>query len=104
MLINACFLFTEDRITLIFTHMDLEANGASDCHDSVTVRQGNSDTSPEVGTYCGSIIPIPITSTGPSLFVSFSSDTSVTLTGFRATYTTSDSGRARNENNFSKLL
>ncbi|XP_041458355.1 cubilin-like [Lytechinus variegatus] len=80
-----------DRITLIFTHMDLEANGETDCHDYVTVRQGNSDTSPEVGTYCGSTIPIPITSTGPSLFVSFSSDTSITLTGFRATYSTSES-------------
>lgn len=80
-----------DRVTLIFTHMELEPNGGSDCHDYVTVRMGNSDTSPEIGTYCGSSTPAPITATGPSLFVSFTSDASLALSGFRATYSTSES-------------
>ena len=86
------FVSTVDRVTLIFTHMDLEPNGPSDCHDYVTVRQGNTETAPEVGTYCGSSIPAQITSTGPALFVTFFSDSSVTLSGFRATYSTSESG------------
>ncbi|XP_072174323.1 cubilin-like [Diadema setosum] len=80
-----------DRVTLIFTHLDLEFNPPSDCHDYVTVRQGNSETAPEVGTYCGTTVPAPITSVGPSLFVSLFTDSSISGQGFRATYSTSDS-------------
>lgn len=79
---------TDDRITLTFTHMDIEE--FSDCgKDYIRVLNGDDLNAPEVGTYCGRTIPTPITSSGSALMIQFVSDRSVQMSGFRALYTKS---------------
>ena len=76
-------------MTLTFTHLDL----TSDCsEDYVVVINGNNALSPEVGRYCGTTIPVSITSLGPALYVRFITDQSNNRHGFRAVYTKSTSG------------
>ncbi|XP_053408750.1 cubilin-like isoform X2 [Mercenaria mercenaria] len=79
-----------DRITLTFTHMDLEES--NDCNkDYVLVLDGNNDQAPQINKLCGRVSPSAITSQGSALFVQFVSDMSYQATGFRATYTKSSS-------------
>ncbi|XP_033110748.1 cubilin-like [Anneissia japonica] len=81
-----------DRITLTFTHMDIEESTDGNCmHDSVKVLNGNDEYAPEVGTYCGTTVPASITSNGAAMTLLFVSDGSAQQTGFRAVYTTSTS-------------
>ncbi|XP_048237900.1 cubilin-like isoform X1 [Haliotis rufescens] len=79
-----------DRVTLTFTHMDVESRGSCS-RDYVKVLDGNDANSPELGTYCGNTVPSPIQSQGSAMFVIFMSDASIQGTGFRATYTKSSS-------------
>ncbi|XP_061178089.1 cubilin-like [Saccostrea echinata] len=79
---------SDDRITLTFTHMDVEE--LSDCtKDYVRVLNGDDLDAPEIGTYCGRTIPSPITSSGSAMIVQFVSDRSIQRSGFRALYTKS---------------
>lgn len=79
-----------DRITLTFTHMDIESTQS--CNDDyVRVLSGNDADAPELGRYCGMTVPPPLTSTGSSLFVIFVSDSVAQKAGFRAVYTRSTS-------------
>ncbi|XP_050407117.2 cubilin, partial [Patella vulgata] len=80
-----------DRITLTFTHMDVEQRGSGCNHDYLRVLDGNDVNSPEIGTYCGTTVPAPITSQGSAMFVVFISDGYSQSSGFRATYTKSAS-------------
>jgi cubilin len=57
--------------------------------DFVTVYDGPNTSSPVIGTYSGSSIPPPITSTGSSLLVKFTADYRTNLNGFEANYTSS---------------
>ena len=58
-----------------------------DCqYDSVTVFDGESVT--PLATLCGSSVPSPITSSGSSMIVRFTSDDTVTPAGFHVKYTT----------------
>ncbi|XP_076437271.1 cubilin-like isoform X2 [Babylonia areolata] len=79
-----------DRITLTFTHMDVEDTNSCG-RDVVRVLNGNDRTAPEIGRYCGQTVPAPITSSGSSLFLTFRSDFTRQMTGFRAVYTVSSS-------------
>ncbi|XP_013164435.1 PREDICTED: tolloid-like protein 1 [Papilio xuthus] len=82
---------SQHRITLNFTHFDLEGTNNmyhQECeYDSVTVHSRLGD---EVlrrhGAFCGSALPPPVTSDGNVLRVQFTSDTSVHHSGFAATY------------------
>lgn len=84
-----------DRITLHITHMDIEEGSPSTgerCpHDYVRVLQGDNENAPEVGKYCGTSAPAPITSNGNALTVTFTSDASVARTGFIASFSKSTS-------------
>ena len=85
-----------DRITLTFTFMDIEQS--DECNnDAVSVRNGNDELAPLVGRYCGNSVPHALTSFGASFTVIFGSDGGFGLIGrnigFRATYTTSRSGK-----------
>ncbi|KAJ8318436.1 hypothetical protein KUTeg_003527 [Tegillarca granosa] len=91
------------RITLNFTHFDMEGNNKArysskksnhftffslqqDCeYDSVRVSSGDSAIH---GIYCGPNLPMPITSESNSLRIEFNSDNSVQKTGFQALYFT----------------
>ncbi|KAL1117925.1 hypothetical protein AAG570_004238 [Ranatra chinensis] len=80
------------RITLNFTHFDLEGNNfkQQECdYDSVEVHH---KLSPDVlrrhGVYCGDKLPPLITSEGNALRIKFSSDSSVQKSGFAAVFFT----------------
>lgn len=55
---------------------------------SLQVRDGPNEMSPLFNKFCGSTLPSPLTSTGNTMFIRFSSDHSQTGQGFRATWTT----------------
>lgn len=89
-------MISVDRITLQFTHMDVEqqdsdASSGLCSHDWVKVLQGDNPDAPIHGTYCGDTIPASITSTSYALTVMFSSDVSIQRTGFSASYSKSTS-------------
>ena len=82
-----------DRITLTFTHMDIETT--SNCsNDYVMVLNGNDASAPQLGRYCGATVPPPLTSTGSNLFVIFVSNFVMQRVGFRAVYTRSTSSES----------
>jgi len=82
-----------DRITLTFTHIEIEGNVNDTCSfDYVRVLEGNDDeNSPILGTYCGTHVPPSITSVGLALVVKFVTDGSVQMKGFQASYSKSTS-------------
>ena len=55
-------------------------------NDYVNVYDGQSSSSSLIGTFSGSSLPSPITSSGNNLFVEFRSDTSGQYEGFIARY------------------
>ncbi|XP_063217252.1 protein tolkin-like isoform X2 [Bacillus rossius redtenbacheri] len=77
------------RITLNFTHFDLEGNNQECEYDSVEVHSKMSDNIiRKHGIYCGSRLPPLITSEGNALRVEFTSDNSVQKSGFAAVFFT----------------
>ncbi|XP_026321881.1 tolloid-like protein 1 [Hyposmocoma kahamanoa] len=80
----------QHRITLNFSHFDLEGNSMyqQECeYDSVTVHSRlGADVLRRHGVFCGSALPPPVTSDGSVLRVQFTSDPSVHRTGFGAVY------------------
>ncbi|XP_072181287.1 extracellular serine proteinase-like [Diadema setosum] len=74
------------KITISFLSMDLERH--TECeYDYVEIHDGDSTAATSLGKVCGDVIPEPITSTGNAMTVHFHTDSSVTRTGFRASYT-----------------
>lgn len=83
----------QHKITLNFTHFDLEGNTfyqASECeYDYVAVLSKSPDgTLHKHGSYCGYTVPAPITSEWNILRVVFKSDKTIQKTGFAAVYFT----------------
>lgn len=80
----------QHRITLNFTHFDLEGNHMyqQECeYDSVTVHSKlGADVLRRHGAFCGTALPPPVTSDGSVLRVQFTSDGSVHRSGFAAVY------------------
>ncbi|XP_017774281.1 PREDICTED: tolloid-like protein 1 [Nicrophorus vespilloides] len=80
------------RITLNFTHFDLEGNNLhqQQCdYDRVEVHSKTGDDKlNRHGVFCGSKIPAPVTSDGNIMRISFSSDPSVQKSGFAAVFFT----------------
>jgi len=70
-----------ENVTLNFNRFDLAAN------DVVTIYDGPGSTSPVIGSFSGSSLPPPVHSTGPALFISFSSDGTFNANGFQADFT-----------------
>ncbi|MCF6180499.1 CUB domain-containing protein [Lutibacter sp.] len=70
-----------NSITLSFSEFDTELD-----YDGVIVYDGVDDTSPVLGTFTGTTIPSPVTSTGGSMFVLFLSDESLRSNGWKASY------------------
>ncbi|KAI0218615.1 Cubilin [Lamellibrachia satsuma] len=56
-------------------------------YDKLTIYNGENDTAPELGTFCGATLPRDYISSNRYLFVSFKSDASVTKGGFKIKYT-----------------
>jgi hypothetical protein len=69
-------------IVLSFSRFDLAAN------DFVTVYDGSTTAAPVLGQFTGSTLPGNVTSTGPTMLVTFVTDGSGTAGGFQADYET----------------
>ncbi|CAI9722917.1 1 isoform X1 [Octopus vulgaris] len=76
----------QHRITLNFSYFDLEGNNQDCEYDSLKVSNGES--SKVLGIFCGSTLPLPVTSSDSILRIEFTSDNSVQKTGFNATFFT----------------
>ena len=50
------------------------------------LRDGGNDEAPLIGQYCGENRPPPIRSNGNQLYLAFTTDSSVSETGFEATF------------------
>lgn len=71
-------------ITLHFNSFNTEAN-----NDIVNIYDGNDNTYPLLGSYSGNTIPPYIVSSGSTMFVEFKTNSSVTSSGWTASYTSS---------------
>ncbi|CAL8138529.1 unnamed protein product [Orchesella dallaii] len=79
----------QTRITINFTHFDLEGNNQECDYDSVEVySKVSQDELKRHGSFCGSRLPSMITSEGNSIRIVFTSDNSVQKTGFALVYFT----------------
>ncbi|KAF4532823.1 hypothetical protein B566_EDAN002674, partial [Ephemera danica] len=88
------------RITLNFTHFDLEGNNHDCEYDSLEVHSIlASETAFSHGVFCGSHLPNMITSESNSLRIEFSTDNSVQKTGFAAVFFTDMDECATNNGN-----
>lgn len=76
------------RITISFTSFDVEGNNQDCEYDSVEIRSGLDAQSKHHGTFCGSVLPSPITSQSNTLRVTFNCDNTVQKTGFSAFFFT----------------
>ncbi|KAI8512244.1 CUB and sushi domain-containing protein 2 [Branchiostoma belcheri] len=80
-----------DVVAIRFTAFNLEnSNGCY--YDSLVVHDGPDATAPELATLCGSLPPSArtVVTTGNSAFLVFTSDGSVTRSGFFATFSAED--------------
>ena len=68
------------RVQLNFFSFALEES-----YDILSVYDGPDESSPLIGTYSGLINPLTIYSSGRYLYAVFTSDSSVTYSGYRAT-------------------
>lgn len=84
------------RITLNFTHFDLEGNNQDCEYDSVDIMSKIDDTMRKHGLFCGSYLPPVITSESNNLRLEFSSDNSVQKSGFAAIFLTDKDECAHN--------
>ena len=69
------------RVELVFFRLHTQRSA-----DNVSVYDGGSLSSPLIGTFSGSSLPAPITSSSSKLYARFTSDSSTTYGGFRAHY------------------
>ncbi|XP_055859671.1 mucin-like protein isoform X2 [Biomphalaria glabrata] len=70
-----------------FNVTDMNVESTSGCtYDYVKVFDGNTSVSGSIGQYCGDNPPLPLRSSGQSLYVQFRSDFSVTGRGFKAQF------------------
>ncbi len=75
-------------VTLSFSAFDVE-----DGYDFLVVHDGASSSAPILASLTGTTLPIPITSTGGSLFLSFTTDNMVTAAGWAASYNSTTGGQ-----------
>ena len=76
-------------ITVRFSELNTE-----DSFDFVKLYDGNSSSAPLLGSFAGTAVPGPVTSTGGALTVAFSSDQSTGSSGFVARLTSASSDAA----------
>jgi len=75
-------------VALSFTHFDLERKGCVGCvYDYIEIFDGNQSDATKIGRFCGSNKPTPIRSSTNELFLKFVTDSSITRSGFVASYT-----------------
>ncbi|XP_063159632.1 cubilin [Candoia aspera] len=80
-----------NHVTLSFTDFEIEDNMYNCSTDYVEIREGDNSDAPLQGRYCGSTMPLPVTSFGNALSISFVSNNATTAKGFHATFAASTS-------------
>ncbi|KAK6490308.1 cubilin [Huso huso] len=76
------------NVNLTFSNFILEGPSGTICrYDYVKVFDGDNENFPLVGTFCGTTVPASFASSNNFLTVKFVSDSSVSFSGFNATYT-----------------
>ncbi|KAK9396207.1 cubilin [Crotalus adamanteus] len=80
-----------NHITLSFTDFYIENDMLNCSTDYVEIREGDNSNAPLQGHYCGSTMPLPVTSFGNTLFINFVSNNATTAKGFHATFAASTS-------------
>ncbi|KAJ8019624.1 Tolloid-like protein 2 [Holothuria leucospilota] len=73
---------------VLITWLDFNVEQAflGGCFDSVTIYDGEDDSYPSIGEFCGTSLPDPITSSSNNIFLVFDSDSSVTRSGFQGKF------------------
>ena len=79
-----CFL---QQVQLVFSRFRLEQSSHCE-YDSMTIYDGSDDTAPLLRKLCGSSTPGDVTASGNVVSVYFSSDDTITSSGFRLQYRT----------------
>ena len=74
-------LSANTNLELIFFRFDTESR-----YDFVHVYDGSSSSSLQIGGYNGSSLPVNLRSSSNNLFIRFTSDVSITNSGFAASY------------------
>ncbi|KAI0242258.1 Exoskeleton protein RP43 [Lamellibrachia satsuma] len=78
---------SKKRVKLHFTKFDIEYSRRRRCpYDKVKIYDGSNANAPLIGTYCGTRKPGDKISKDNTMFVSFTTDRSVTKAGFRIQY------------------
>ncbi|XP_070708966.1 cubilin [Pempheris klunzingeri] len=81
------WLIRSPDATVEFNLLSLDMEDYPTCYfDSLVIRDGASSLSPMLASVCGRDPPGPLHSTGDSMFIHFSSDSSVNGRGFNASY------------------
>ncbi|KAI8771823.1 bone morphogenetic protein 1 [Biomphalaria glabrata] len=76
-----------EGLSVALKFQSFEIENHDDClYDYLEVRDGQTESSPLIGKYCGFKIPEDIRSTGRHMYVKFFSDVSVTKAGFFARF------------------
>ena len=75
---------TVTKITLSFINLSTEPN-----YDVITVYDGNSTSSPVIGTFSGSTLPNNISSTGPKILIRFQTNANTVGNGWKVSYSCS---------------
>ena len=70
-------------MVLSFTYLDVEKCSPSCCYDAVSIYDGPSSAYQILAKVCGNTIPSTTVSSRNQVYLSFTSDGSVTRTGFR---------------------
>ncbi|OWY23806.1 PKD domain-containing protein [Sphingobacteriales bacterium UPWRP_1] len=69
-------------VTLTFTDFSTQSGS-----DLLRIYNGSNSSASSLGTYSGNTLPPVITSSGPTMYITFASNSSVTAAGFTANYT-----------------
>ncbi|XP_070536661.1 cubilin-like [Ptychodera flava] len=77
------------RITFAFGTLAIEDHDTCN-YDYLQIRDGLTDTAPSLGKFCSSVVPAPITTSGPYAYIQFHSDSSNNDDGFHITWISGD--------------
>lgn len=82
-----------NQVELIIQYFELESSYSSGCaYDILEIRNGGSNDSPLLGTFCGTTISQRFKSFGNLMYIKFTTDSSREMKGFEIKYDTTMSG------------
>ena len=84
--IESKLLYGDYVLKVVFNDFELEAEPSSSTsvcpYDNLTFYDGDSDFSPLLGSYCGTVHPEVVYSTGSYLYITLQTDSTITSRGF----------------------